>query len=111
MTDFSFFVKTDGGRAAAGYTGTAGDCCCRAVALASGLPYQVVYDKINELAKSERRGKRKRGRSSAREGVYRGLMPKLLDALGLEWRWTATMKIGSGCKVLLKNDDKHKGEQ
>lgn len=105
MTDYTFYVKTDGGRAAAGYKGTAGDCCCRAVAIATGIPYQTVYDTINELAKRERTGKRKKGKSSARDGVYRGLMPKLLDALGVNWRWVPTMQIGTGCKVHVNADE------
>ena len=33
----------DGGRAAAGYKGNAGDCVVRAIAIASGGPYSEVY--------------------------------------------------------------------
>ena len=85
----------DGGRAAAGYRGTTGDCATRAVAIASGRPYAEVYARINELAKTERRGKRKRGISSARGGVYPATMRKLIAELG--GAWTPTMTIGSGC--------------
>lgn len=38
------FQFDDGGRAAAGYKGTTGDCACRAIAIASGRPYQEIYD-------------------------------------------------------------------
>jgi len=60
------FQRDDGGRAAAGYKGQAGDCVVRSIAIATGKPYQEVYDAINALAQSERTGTRKRGKSSAR---------------------------------------------
>jgi len=99
------YIYDDGGRAAAGYKGDAGDCGARALAIATGMPYQQAYDAINEIAKMERGGKRKRGRgrSSARTGVYSETMRRLMAALG--WTWTPTMHIGSGCKVHL-----HDGE-
>ena len=40
------FVYNDGGRAAAGYIGSAGDCVTRAIAIATELPYQTVYDAL-----------------------------------------------------------------
>jgi len=94
------FVHHDGGRKAAGYKGTADDCVVRAAAIVTGRPYQEVYDLVNRLAQGERRGRRKRGVSSARTGVYKGTTAKLMDALGLVW--TPTMQIGSGCTVHLK---------
>ena len=36
----------DGGRAAAGYEGQAGDCVVRSIAIATGMPYQKVYDDL-----------------------------------------------------------------
>ena len=36
----------DGGRAAAGYKGETNDCACRAIAIATGMPYQKVYDEF-----------------------------------------------------------------
>lgn len=93
----------DGGRAAAGYKGEAGDCAVRAVAIAAQLPYQEVYDRINVLALNERTGKRKRGKSNARTGVYRGTFHKLMAELG--WHWTPTMHIGSGTSVHLRADE------
>lgn len=97
------FVPHDGGRAAAGYKGEAGDCCVRAVSIVTGLPYREVYDVINAMARGERTGKRKRGVSSARNGVYRETARKLMESLG--WRWTPTMAIGQGCKVHLRADE------
>jgi hypothetical protein len=64
------FQFNDGGRKAAGFKGKAGDCACRAVAIATGKPYAEVYAAINELGSHERTGKRKRSTSSARSGVY-----------------------------------------
>lgn len=66
------WVYDDGGRKAAGRTGTAGDCVVRAVAIALERPYQEVAGLVNLLAKRERRGKLKRGISSASSGVYIG---------------------------------------
>jgi hypothetical protein len=89
----------DGGRQEAGWKGTAGDCAVRSLAIATGKPYQEVYDLVNSLAKSERTGKRKKGKSSARNGVYKQTFRKAAEKLG--GVWTATMQIGSGCKVHL----------
>ena len=97
------FVYDDGGRAAAGFKGSAGDCVCRSIAIATGKPYQEVYDALNALGSCERTGKRKRGKSSARTGVYKPTYQKYLLSLG--WRWTPTMQIGSGCKVHFVKDE------
>ena len=49
------FQFNDGGRIAAGYKGSAGDCVVRSVAIATGLPYQKIYDLVNKLSARERR--------------------------------------------------------
>ena len=97
------FVYSDGGRASAGYKGLAADCAVRSIAIATGRPYQEVYDRINELAKRERKGKRKRGISSARGGVYRPTMRRYMEEIG--WDWTPTMGIGTGCQVHMREDE------
>lgn len=97
------FKFNDGGREAAGYKGKAGDCACRAIAIVTGKPYQEVYDLINEFAAKERTGKRKRGKSNARTGVYPNTIRRIMEHLG--WRWVPTMKIGSGCKVHLHHSE------
>lgn len=98
------WVLNDGGRAAAGYKGIApGDCVVRAIAIATGKPYQEVYDGINATAAGERRGRRKRGISSARLGVYKDTTRRYIDNLG--WHWTPTMQIGSGCTVHLRSEE------
>ena len=40
------FQHDDGGRKAAGYKGSAGDCVTRAIAIAAELPYREVYDAL-----------------------------------------------------------------
>jgi hypothetical protein len=94
------WVKDDGGRAAAGFKGSTGDCACRAAAIATGQPYATVYAALNLAASRERRIK---GRSSAREGVHKATMRRYMASLG--WTWTPTMRIGSGCTVHLRADE------
>lgn len=96
-------VISDGGRKAAGYSGVTGDCVTRAIAIATGKPYQEVYDALNEVAKFERHGRRKQGVSNARTGVYKATYRKYLESLG--WKFTPTMGIGTGCTVHLKRGE------
>lgn len=93
------FLYDDGGRAIAGYKGHTGDCVCRSIAIATNKPYQEVYDALNDMGSLERTGKRKRGISNARTGVYKKTIRKYLASIG--WKWIPTMQIGSGCKVHL----------
>lgn len=97
------FTYHDGGRRAAGFKGNTRDCVCRAICIATGKPYQEVYDALNANAKRERIGKRKRKISSARTGVYKQNYRAYLASIG--WRWTPTMGIGTGCKVHLRADE------
>ena len=101
------FIYDDGGRKAAGYKGTAGDCVCRSIAIATQLPYKQVYDFINEYAKKERLTKARRTRSSARGGVWKPTIRKIMKDLG--WEWIPTMHIGSGCTTHLREDELPKG--
>jgi len=96
-------VYNDGGRAAAGYKGKAGDCVCRSIAIVSGLPYQTVYDALNALGAGERRTKRRRSKSSARDGVRKTTYRRYLESVG--FRFTPTMGIGTGCRVHLRADE------
>jgi hypothetical protein len=97
------FTFNDGGRKSAGYTGNTSDCVTRAIAIATQKPYQEVYDALNQFAVTERRGKRKRGISNARNGVYRTTYQKYLQSIG--WEFTATMGIGTGCKFHLRDGE------
>lgn len=100
------FNYNDGGRNKY-FKGTTGDCVCRAIAIANNMDYKEVYDMINEYSKGERTGKRKRGISNARTGVYKNTIKRILEDLG--WVWIPTMKIGSGCTIHLKEDELPKG--
>ncbi len=106
MTNQTTFQFNDGGREAAGYKGKAGDCVCRAIAIAAHLPYQEVYDRLAEGNAMQRKSKHtpKRARS-ARNGINttRKWFKDYMLELGFEW--TPTMLIGSGCKVHLKADE------
>lgn len=97
------WIYSDGGRAAAGYKGTSGDCVTRAIAIATEQPYQTVYDGLNAVAKRERIGKRKKGRSNARSGVYGATIRRYMASIG--WDWVPTMHIGSGCTVHARADE------
>jgi hypothetical protein len=95
------WVYDDGGRAAAGYRGKAGDCVARAVAIASGLPYATVYAALADGAGNERKS---RGRT-ARNGIHtrRKWFKDYMRAIGFVW--TPTMGIGTGCTVHLIKDE------
>lgn len=93
------FVYSDGGRSKYFKADNVGDCVCRAICNATGKDYMEVYKALNALAKKERRGSKKRGVSSARDGVYKDTKRKYLESLG--WVWHPTMGIGTGCSVHL----------
>jgi hypothetical protein len=102
MIEFNF---NDGGRQAAGFKGTTGDCVTRAIVIVTGKPYKEVYDALNELAQpfNNRKHKRIRGSSNSRLGVHKPVYHKYLLSFGM--KWTPTMLIGQGCKVHLRADE------
>jgi hypothetical protein len=95
------FIFNDGGRSAAGFKGTTGDCVVRAIAIATAQPYQAVYDALSDGVKNER----KATKASARNGVHvaRKWFKDYMIALG--WKWTACMGIGTGCTVHLTDGE------
>jgi hypothetical protein len=102
--------KNDGGRAAAGFKGKAGDCVARAVAIASGRPYQEVYDELAQInaripLSKHRRRHRAAGMTTAAHGIY--TRSKLFKdyMLAQGFVWTSTMGIGTGCKVHLRRGE------
>jgi len=106
------FIKTDGGRAEAGFTNkaTAGDCVARAVAIASGRPYIEVYAELAEINARMRLTKRRKakgvaGRTTASHGIYTKskLFKDYMVLNGFEW--IPTMRIGSGCLVHVRHDE------
>ena len=100
------YVYDDGGRADTGFKCKARDCVARAIAIATGKPYEDVYNGLNDLRDSCRQTKYVRG-SSAGKGVYKQVYSKYLKSLG--WVWTPTMEIGSGCTVHLKASELPRG--
>ncbi len=100
------FQYDDGGRKAAGYKGSAGDCVCRAVAVVSAKPYAEVYAALAHGAGNERKS---RG-ASARNGIHtsRKWFKDYMAQLG--FAWTPTMGIGTGCKVHLSDGELPQGK-
>lgn len=79
------YIKSDGGRAEAGFKGKAGDCVVRAIAIALKKDYKEVYDEIakrNEIAE---------GVKSARNGTRRKVYEKYLNEQG--WVWHSAPKF------------------
>jgi len=106
------FVYDDGGRADAGFRGDAGDCVTRAIAIAAELPYRQVYDALHDAARTDRAlmatlelnyGRHAKRHASPRGGVHKRTYRPFLEALGFQW--TATMGIGTGCRVHLRADE------
>jgi len=100
------FKQNDGGREAAGFKGSAGDCVTRAVVIATQQDYRTVYNALSEGCRTQRRTSRSpQRRSSARNGVnvQRLWFKRYMDRLG--WVWTPTMHIGSGCTVHLRSEE------
>lgn len=100
------WVYDDGGRAAAGFKGDAGDCVARAIAIATGLDYRTVYNALADVnARTHVRRSRSAGKRTAREGIHTSAVAfkQFMESLG--WVWTPTMKIGSGCKIHLRADE------
>lgn len=102
------WVYNDGGRAAAGFSGNAGDCVCRAIAIAMDRPYETVYAELSAInTKTITKGVR--GKKSARNGikVKAKAFKDYMAAHG--WRWVPTMHIGTGCKVHLHDGELPQG--
>lgn len=113
------YQYSDGGRAAAGFKGTAGDCAVRACAIATGISYSEVYNTLQRMQKEyiketqDKVAKTKSARvklyyskvvkdgQSVRNGTYVEVLHKFFESIG--WVWTATMRIGSGCTKHLRD--------
>ena len=74
------------------------DCVTRAIAIATGIPYAVVAARINHLADEVYFDG-----SDSKHGVSKQLYKDYLRSLG--WQFTATMGIGTGCKVHLRDGE------
>jgi hypothetical protein len=97
-------IINDGGREAAGFRGSAGDCVARSIAIVAQLPYQEVYDRLAHIMATmpKTRKRRSAGKRSASNGVYTKskLFKDYMKELGFVW--TPTMGIGTGCTVHLR---------
>ena len=108
------FIQNDGGRAAYGFKGQAGDCVARAIQIATCLPYPVVYERLAR-GNAEQRITKHSGRKSsagahtAAHGIWTGRkwFKDYMAELGFVWH--PTMIVGSGCKVHLREDELPKG--
>ena len=87
-----------------------GDCVPRAIAIATQLPYQVVYDELakrttewwnNSNSRATRQHKPERYKPHF--GTYAQVYRPYLKELGRTW--TPTMFVGQGCKVHLRKDE------
>jgi hypothetical protein len=96
------FVQDDGGRAAAGYKGAAGDCVCRSITIATGKPYREVYARLARETGNQRASKRGKRAASASRGINTGRkwFKEYMRELG--FTWMHVMQIGSGTKVHLR---------
>ena len=108
------FVYDDGGREAAGFKGKTGDCVARSIAIATDLPYTIVYDRLSLGNQTQRitknSGRRpSAGMRSAAHGIWtrRQWFKDYMQELGFTWH--ACMGIGTGCKVHLKDNELPKG--
>lgn len=104
------FVYNDGGRKAAGFQGKAGDCVARSIAIATGLPYTIVYDRLANGNADQRSSRHSRSKSShgvrtASHGIWttRKWFLDYMHELGFVW--TPTMLVGQGCKVHLHDNE------
>ena len=59
------FVYSDGGRAAEGFKGKAGDCVVRAIAIATEQRYVAVYEALSEGCRRQSAARRKDRREMA----------------------------------------------
>lgn len=85
------YVYDDGGRSKYFKAVNVGDCVVRAISIASGYDYKVVYDYARSIG------------ADARNGIYPKDIKKIAAHFG--GVWTPTMTIGSGCKVHLRADE------
>ena len=79
------YVYNDGGRADAGYKGSAGDCGARAMAIALDLYYKQAYDVLADANKEAGRPR------SARNGINKDVYSKVLERNG--WVWHSAPKF------------------
>lgn len=86
------FVYDDGGRLKYYRAPNVSDCVVRSIAIATGRDYKQVYDETRRIVGY-----------TPRNGVYPKDVKKVMKHFGGEW--ISCMKVGSGCKVhLIENE-------
>ena len=98
------FQFASGGREKYFKQTTVRDCVVRSIANATGIDYLEIYNGINDEAKKEHASKRKRTRSSARNGVYTATAKRYIERV-LGWVWVPCMGIGTGCQTHVKEGE------
>lgn len=112
------FQYNDGGRKAAGHKGSTSDCVTRAIAIATGLPYNTVWNAIKagngrlmfegrQTTRTKRWRLRRKDDFTPDKGAPRKVYEPFLVKLG--WEFVPTMGIGTGCKVHLREGELPQG--
>ena len=100
------YKYNDGGRAHAGFKGSAGDCVARAVTIASYNDYALVYNALAEGNATQRAGKKTPpGKRTAGAGINTNRVWFKRYMVSLGFVWVPTMQIGTGCRVHLVADE------
>ena len=89
------WVYDDGGRSGSKFTGEAGDCGVRAIAIATNQGYEDVYYELWDVM--ARVATKREKTTSPRNGVTRKAMRAYMEEYGSVW--VPTMGIGTGCTV------------
>jgi hypothetical protein len=93
------FRYDDGGRAAAGFRGPARDCAARAIAIASGWPYEKVYQALASEGGGAIYGSRL---NHPHTGLRQSTVAGFLNRQG--WRFTAARR-GATTPVRLRGEE------
>ena len=114
-SDKPTWVYNDGGRKKAGYKKLyVGDCVCRSICIATGLPYKEVYKALAEGRANQRRSTRKRKGFTYRVGKLSRSAQKGLDTKRkwfkdymkeLGFKWTPTLVVGKPGRVCLNSSE------
>jgi hypothetical protein len=98
------WVYDDGGREAAGYRGSAGDCVVRAFAIVTRQHYSTAYDLMAEKQAGQRA---KRGSKPLPRSARDGVLPKVYKPIFADHGmiWTPLAGIGTGIKVHLRRGE------
>jgi hypothetical protein len=93
------FCYDDGGRAAAGYRGAASDCAARAIAIASGRPYDEIYHALAREAAHDWSGS---GPNHPQTGIRKSTVARFLERRG--WGFF-TLRQVAATRVRLRGEN------